>query len=87
MQHTLNFQGCKYIYFSMLPRSETIDIRLISDGKGLVNENSDYGEGLKKMRERSHKLKSDLVVNDSVNDGTEIALKVTLPDSAVRISR
>ncbi|MFC2125040.1 two-component regulator propeller domain-containing protein [Bacteroidota bacterium] len=86
LQNTVNCPGCRNVYFSMFAQSEAIEIKLKADGEGIAQDNLDYGEGLKKMKERSQKLKSDLIVNSNDKEGTEIVLKVTFPDKTVRIS-
>ncbi len=69
---------CRNVYFSIDIKNGVINIRLQDDGKGFNTKEKSYYEGIKKMKYRGTKIKSDLLFSSGENEGTEIVLKAEL---------
>ncbi len=74
INNALLHAGCKNVYFKILLNKNDFAIQLIDDGKGFNADELDYYEGIKKMKYRGAKIKSELKVRSNENQGTEITL-------------
>jgi signal transduction histidine kinase/ligand-binding sensor domain-containing protein len=75
LNNVLKHAGCRNVYFSMDIDGKDIEIKLRDDGKGFREQDLHYIEGIKKMKYRGAKIRSDLILNSDENMGTEIILK------------
>jgi signal transduction histidine kinase len=78
LNNVLKHAGCKNVYFSISVSEKDIEIKLKDDGRGFKEEDLYYLEGIKKMKYRGAKIKSDLVLKSDENLGTEIILKAKI---------
>ena len=75
LNNVLKHTGCKNVFFSIEIKGKVIEIKLKDDGKGIRPMDLQHLEGIKKMKYRGAKIKSDLILVSDEKLGTEIILK------------
>jgi signal transduction histidine kinase len=78
LNNAMKHAGCKNVYFSIQVYGKDVEIKLKDDGKGFKEQDIRYFEGIKKMKYRGAKIKSDLDLHSDENQGTEIILKAKI---------
>ena len=78
INNALKHAGCKNVHFSIKIGEKYFEIRLVDDGRGFKTEEVNYYNGLKKMKSRGDKIKSELSFKSQIDTGTEIILKANL---------
>jgi signal transduction histidine kinase len=75
LNNVLNHAGCRNVYFSISIDGKNIELKLRDDGKGFCEKDLHQIEGIKKMKYRGAKIRSELILNSDESMGTEIILK------------
>jgi signal transduction histidine kinase len=75
LNNVMKHAGCKNVFFSIEVSGKSFVIKLRDDGKGFREQDLQYLEGIKKMKYRGAKIRSDLTLRSDENKGTEIILK------------
>jgi signal transduction histidine kinase/ligand-binding sensor domain-containing protein len=78
LNNVLKHAGCKNVNFSITISGTEIELKLKDDGRGFKEQDLHYIEGIKKMKYRGAKIKSNLILNSDENLGTEIILKAKI---------
>ena len=78
LNNVFKHAGCGNVYFSILVSAKDFEIKLKDDGRGFNEEELQYLEGIKKMKYRGAKIKSDLLLLSDEKLGTEIILKANI---------
>jgi len=78
INNAMKHAGCKNVKFYIIVKEDYFEIRLVDDGRGFNTDELDYYNGLKKMKSRGDKIKSELSFKSQLDTGTEIVLKANL---------
>jgi signal transduction histidine kinase len=78
LNNVLKHAGCRNVHFLIDINGQNMVIRLQDDGKGFREKDLPYFEGIKKMKYRGAKIKSELILNSDEEKGTEIILKARI---------
>lgn len=78
INNAMKHAGCKNVKFNIIVRQNYFEIKLADDGRGFNTDEIDYYNGLKKMKTRGDKIKSELSFKSQLDTGTEIVLKANL---------
>ena len=75
LKRAVKYSGAKNVLLQVQSH-DSIQIRLVDDGKGFEKELAINGNGLKNMNARAHRLGGHLELLSNSNNGTQVILTI-----------